>query len=174
MVANLCDEMIEQLPHLRAFARMIARDRVLADDLVQETMLRALLHADQFEPGTNLKAWLTTILRNAFFNEKRRERQAAQLPVIVLNQPTAMAGEQDARLALRDFEQAFADLPAPQREALSLVGISGIPYDEAAHAAGCSIGTLKSRASRARAYLRRRLDMDEVPANDEQPGREVA
>ena len=87
MIAPLSDEIVEHLPQLRSFARMIARDRSLADDLVQETVLRALVHADQFRPGTHLKAWLSTILRNAFFDEKRSQKRLAQVAATLTTAP---------------------------------------------------------------------------------------
>jgi len=150
------DLLVEQLPYLRAFARMLAHNSTLADDLVQETALRALSNNDKFVPGTNLKAWLSTILRNQFYSELRsRARLAAYAEAVP---PLAGCdGDQEARLALREFEEAYHALPAVQREALSLVGASGFSYDEAARIVGCAEGTVKSRVSRARLELARRL-----------------
>jgi RNA polymerase sigma-70 factor (ECF subfamily) len=148
--------LVEQLPYLRAFARMLARNSMLADDLVQETALRALTNVDKFTPGTNLKAWLATILRNQFYNELRgRARLAAYAEAVP---PLAGCdGDQEAHLALREFEEAYHALPAAQRDALSLVGASGFSYEEAARIVGCAEGTVKSRVSRARIELARRL-----------------
>src|SRR5579863_9456483 len=154
-MAQFQDLLVEQLPHLRAFARMLARNPTLADDLVQETILRALTNVDKFTPGTNLRAWLATILRNQFYNELRhRARVAAYADAL----PTFAGcdGNQEAHLALREFEQAYHALPTPQREALSLVGASGFTYEEAARIAGCAEGTMKSRVCRARIELARR------------------
>jgi len=150
------DLLVEQLPHLRACARMLARNPTLADDLVQETVLRALTNVEKFAPGTNLKAWLATILRNQFYNELRgRARRAAYADALP---PLAGCdGDQEARLALREFERAYFSLPAAQREALLLVGASGFSYEEAAQIVGCAEGTIKSRVSRARVELERRL-----------------
>ncbi len=150
------DLLVEQLPHLRAFARLLARDRALADDLVQETALRALCNMDKFTPGTNMKAWLSTILRNQFYNELRSRARAAAYAAVP--KPTGHKGEQEGQIELRDFERAFHALPALQREALSLVGASGFSYGEAAKIAGCAQGTIKSRVCRARMELGRSLE----------------
>jgi RNA polymerase sigma-70 factor (ECF subfamily) len=151
--------LVEHLPHLRSFARHLARDRHLADDLVQETALRALCNSDKFTPGTNMRAWLSTILRNQFYNELRsRSRLAAYARV---PQPASSASEQDERLELRDLERAFHSLPAPQRDALSLVGASGFSYEDAARIVGCAQGTVKSRVCRARMEINRCLGRNE-------------
>jgi RNA polymerase sigma-70 factor (ECF subfamily) len=162
-MASFEELLVEQLPHLRNFARMLARDRYLADDLVQETAVRALCNMDKFIPGTNMKAWLSTILRNQFYNVMRdRARISAYLKIPA---PTSQSGEQESRLEMRDFERAFASLPAVQREALSLVGASGFSYDDAAETIGCAIGTVKSRVCRARTELTRVLGR-EIQASD--------
>ncbi len=158
------DLLVEQLPHLRAFARLLARDRSLADDLVQETALRALCNMDKFAPGTNMKAWLSTILRNQFYNELRTRSRAAAYAA--LPKPTGHHGEQEGQLELRDFERAFRALPAVQREALSLVGASGFSYGEAAKIVGCAQGTVKSRVCRARMELGRSLDRALAPGEE--------
>ena len=158
MAVRLADDIIPYLPHLRAFARMLAQDRTLADDLVQETVVRALSHAHQFQPGTNLKAWLTTILRNAYFTEKRSQGRVAQLGAEVARGVGVASGGQEWHLRMRDFEGAFNTLPAVQREALVLVGASGFSYEQAANMVGCAVGTMKSRVSRARLQLQSLLD----------------
>lgn len=158
MAVGLADDIVPYLPHLRAFARMLAQDRSLADDLVQETVVRALSHAHQFQPGTNLKAWLTTILRNAYFTEKRSQGRVAQLGAEVAREVSVASGGQEWHLRMRDFEGAFNTLPAVQREALVLVGASGFSYEQAAGMVGCAVGTMKSRVSRARLQLQNLLD----------------
>jgi RNA polymerase sigma-70 factor, ECF subfamily len=158
MAVRLADDIVPYLPHLRAFARMLAQDRTLADDLVQETVVRALSHAHQFQPGTNLKAWLTTILRNAYFTEKRSQGRVSQLGVEVAGDAMTASGGQEWHLRMRDFEGAFNTLPAVQREALVLVGASGFSYEQAAGMVGCAVGTMKSRVSRARLQLQHLLD----------------
>ncbi|HUZ75073.1 MAG TPA: sigma-70 family RNA polymerase sigma factor [Stellaceae bacterium] len=160
------DTLLENLPYLRAYARRLSRDRAMADDLVQETAFRALCNVDKFMPGTNMKAWLSAILRNQFYDELRSRSRIAAYAAIP--HPTGQAGEQESLLELRDFEQEFAMLPAVQREALSLVGASGFSYEEAATIAGCPPGTIKSRVCRARSTLERRL-RDETPAQSLAP-----
>lgn len=166
-VQNKGDEfknaILEAIPHLRAFARALARDAVLADDLVQDAIVNALSHRDQFKPGTNLKGWLIIILRNSFFNEVRKSRHKFEVAVDFLPDIASVKGNQEARMELRDFRRAFAKLPAAQREALTLVGASGFSYEEAAELVGCPVGTLKSRVSRARAELQHAMEGGENP-----------
>lgn len=155
---DLHRSVVEQLPHLRAFAVLLSHDRGLADDLVQETVVRALGHADQFRPGTNFKAWITTILRNSYFNVVRQRGRVAPMSAVAPDSEPTTSGGQEEQLDLRDFERAFAGLPSAQREALLLVGASGLSYEDAAAVAGCAVGTMKSRVARARHSLVRRLD----------------
>ena len=163
MVATtFADDVVQNLPRLTGFARRLAGNRSFADDLVQETVLRALVHADQFHPGTNLLAWLTTILRNAYFNEKRRQRRIGPLDPTSVPAP-AISDEQEWHLRMRDVTCRFATLPAAQREALILVGANGYSYDHAAKLAGCAVGTMKSRVSRARSELQNLLDRGDGP-----------
>jgi RNA polymerase sigma-70 factor, ECF subfamily len=168
MNTTFSNDIVETLPHLRAYARMVARDRVLADDLVQETVLRALVHSDQFRPGTNLKAWLKTILRNSYINEKRSEKRQAQYAAGFAGETAAVRGDQEGHVELNDCARAFATLSAPQRQALALVGASGLSYEEAAQQAGCGIGTMKSRTFRARLQLRRLLDGEDRARRDQE------
>jgi RNA polymerase sigma-70 factor, ECF subfamily len=150
------DQLIEHLPRLRAFAMRLARNRALADDLVQSTALRALTNVDKFVPGTNMLAWLCTILRNVFYSELRSDKRSAFY--ISTEQPNrSHAAEQETRLEMRDLDRAFGELPKLQRDSLSLVGANGFSYDEAAQIIGCAIGTVKSRVCRARRELERRL-----------------
>jgi RNA polymerase sigma-70 factor, ECF subfamily len=163
---TFADEIVQNLSRLESFARRLAGNRSFADDLVQETVLRALVHADQFRPGTNLLAWLTTILRNAYFNEKRRQRRIGPLdPTVVTSSSPTINDEQEWHLRMRDVTCRFANLPAAQREALVLVGANGYSYDHAAKVAGCAVGTMKSRVSRARSELQRMLEHGDAPAS---------
>jgi len=154
-MAQFQELLVEHLPHLHRFARHLARDPSLADDLVQETALRALCNTDKFIPGTNMRAWLATILRNQFCNELRLRSRVSRFAA--LPQSEVHPSEQESKLEMRDFERAFKTLPAPQREALSLVAASGFSYEDAANIVGCAKGTVKSRVSRARTELDRRL-----------------
>jgi RNA polymerase sigma-70 factor (ECF subfamily) len=149
--------LLENLPHLRAFARMIARDQTLAEDLVQDTVVQALANRKQFQPGTNLRGWLMVILRNRFFNEMRRSSRRFEIGVDQLSDTIAISGGQEVGVEIRDFNRAFGNLPPAQREALALVGASGFSYEEAAAIAGCAVGTMKSRVSRARLELHHAL-----------------
>jgi RNA polymerase sigma-70 factor (ECF subfamily) len=150
-------DLIDHLPHLLAFAQMMARDRAFAEDLVQDTILLALNNRAQFQPGTNLRAWLTVILRNRFFNEIRRSQRRAEVALDAAGPAEAVGGGQEARIELLEFQRAFRRLPAEQREALALVAASGFSYPEAAAIAGCPTGTVKSRVARARDLLAQAL-----------------
>jgi RNA polymerase sigma-70 factor (ECF subfamily) len=145
--------LIASIPNLRAFAISLCGDLHRADDLVQETLIKAWSHYDAFKEGTNLKAWLFTILRNTFISERRklvREVQdfdgdhAARL---------ALHPEQQGHVDFTDFTKALAQLSPEQREALMLVGAENFSYEEAAKITGCEIGTVKSRVHRARVRL---------------------
>ncbi len=156
--------LLANLPHLRAFAHMLARNHSLAEDLVQDTVVRALANRHQFQPGTNLKGWLIIILRNRFFNEMRRSSRKMELVVEQLGDGGAVNGSQEASLEVGEFQKAFGTLPAAQREALVLVVSGGFSYEEAAEIAGCAVGTIKSRVSRARLDLQRAMYGVESPS----------
>jgi RNA polymerase sigma-70 factor (ECF subfamily) len=174
MGEQLNGDIIAQLPHLRALAMMLARDRTLANDLVQDTVLRSLRHADQFRPGTNFKAWISTILRNSFFNEMRSRGRTSTPDIDTLRDKIAVNGGQEDHLHMSDFWKAFRTLPAEQREAVTLVGASGFTYQEAASIAKCPAGTMKSRVSRARSQLRQMLNDDLPPITAKTYGRRSA
>jgi len=151
------DDIVALLPDLRAFARFLSREREAADDLVQNTILAALDKQDQFAPGTNLKGWLFTIMRNRFYSDLRSQRrrptsidEEAAIPLAAVDNP-------EATLALKELSAALWELSPQSREALVLVGAGGFSYEEAAALCGCSIGTLKARVSRARRHLAGRL-----------------
>lgn len=149
-------ELIALLPQLRAFARFLARDTAAADDLVQETTLRALAAWRQFEPGTNLRAWLFTIQRNLLRQGLRRQRTSDQLPPDRSTPPG-----QEAHMAMGELDRALRRLPPAQREAILLVGAQGFSYEDAAMICGSTTGTMKARVSRARAALARMLGRPE-------------
>lgn len=151
-------EVVTVMPHLRAFARFLTGNRERADDLVQDAVVRCLQAAHQFQPGTNFKAWMFTILRNLFYNEGRKNRIKID-PLDDVNAGAhAMPPDQQAGLEFDDFRRAFWLLNEEQREVLILVGASGLSYDEAAAICGVAVGTIKSRVSRARAQLAKILD----------------
>ena len=159
---DLHQSIVDHLPHLRAFALMLARERTLADDLVQEAVVRALSHSHQFQPGTNFKAWISAILRNSYFNEIRYRNRAAQIAANPRAEDAICSGGQEEALDVRDFNRAFHALTPLQREALVLVGASGFSYEEAAEIAGCALGTMKSRVCRARMLLHEILNGEPV------------
>jgi RNA polymerase sigma-70 factor (ECF subfamily) len=146
-------ELLKVLPHLRAFAISLCGNVDQADDLVQDTVLRGLSKLDQFEPGTNLQAWLFTILRNIFYTSLRRRRREVEDPDGLIAGRIAVPPEQQGHLDLGDLGTALAKLPAHQREVLLLVGAEGLSYEETARICGTHIGTIKSRMNRARARL---------------------
>ena len=151
------DEIVALLPDLRAFARFMCREREAADDLVQNTILAALDKQSQFTPGTNLKGWLFTIMRNRFYSDLRTQRRR---PLTIDNEaatPLPAVDNPEATLALKELSSELWKLNPQSREALVLIGAGGFSYEEAASLCGCSVGTLKARVSRARKYLSDRL-----------------
>ena len=146
-------DMLALLPDLRAFARFLVRDRNAADDLVQDTVLRALGALAQFQPGTNLKAWLFTILRNLFFEQSRRRRREAAALGAHPPQDSAVRPDQADPSDLRDLQRTLWALPTLLREALVLVGAQELTYEEAASVCNVPVGTVKARVSRARTQL---------------------
>jgi RNA polymerase sigma-70 factor (ECF subfamily) len=150
--ADFKTSLIVLIPHLRAFATVLCRDRELAADLSQEALVKAWRAQNSFEPGTNLKAWLFTILRNEFMTYRRRAwRQAGWDEDAMSSRPVACGQHWSSELA--DVERALGQLSIEQREALILVTVGGFSYEEAARISDCSIGTVKSRVFRARAAL---------------------
>ena len=138
------------VPGLRAFAISLCGNVDRADDLVQETLLRAIANIDSFQPGTNMSAWLFTILRNHFRSEYRKRRREVEDSDGHYAETLKSHPSQIGQIEFREFREALAQLPADQREALVLVGASGFSYEETAHICGCAVGTIKSRVSRAR------------------------
>ena len=147
------DSILAAIPNLRAFAISLSGNVDRADDLVQETILRALANIDSFQPGTNMPAWLFTILRNLFRSEYRKRRREVEDTDGSYAERLKSQPEQTGRVEFMEFRAALAKLPADQREALILVGASGFSYEEAAEICGCAVGTIKSRVNRARNRL---------------------
>lgn len=152
-IADPRDRLAGALPKLRAFAISLARDVTLADDLVQDTILKAWSNMDKFDPATNLDAWLFTILRNTYFSTLRKTRREVSDTDGVHAATLSVKPMHDSRLAFTDFQRAFDLLSPEHREVLILVGASGFSCEEAAGMMGVAIGTVKSRASRARKRL---------------------
>jgi RNA polymerase sigma-70 factor (ECF subfamily) len=152
------------VPSLRAFAISLSGNVDRADDLVQDTLMRALANIHRFEPGTNLNAWLFTILRNHFHSEYRKRKREVEDADGSYAARLATAPEQNARLDFDDLRLALAKLSPDQREAVLLIGAEGFSYEEAAQICGTAVGTIKSRVNRARRRLSElmSLEMDEI------------
>jgi RNA polymerase sigma-70 factor (ECF subfamily) len=152
------DDMVALVPQLHTFARSLCRDGVRADDLVQEALMRAINNIERFKPGTNLKAWLFTIVRNEHYSQLRRRKfEAHGVDTDLLPEPS-VPPDHDGKLELRDLNLALSSLSPGQRTALILVSVSGFSYEEAATICGCAVGTIKSRVARARETLLEMLE----------------
>jgi RNA polymerase sigma-70 factor (ECF subfamily) len=147
------NDLLDAIPSLRAFAVSLAQNADKADDLVQETLVKAWDKQASFQPGTNLKAWLFTILRNEFYSQMRKRGREVQDSDGIMTGRLATHPSQHGMLDLEDFRVALELLPEDQREAIILIGASGFSYEEAAQICGCAVGTIKSRVSRARTRL---------------------
>lgn len=155
------DAMIEHLPAMRAFAISLTRDIAMADDMVQDTLVKAWSNMDRFEAGTNMRAWLFTILRNTYYSARRKSRREVRDVDGLHTSALVEKPAHDGRLQMSDFRNALAKLPDEQREALLLVGASGFSYEEAAAMCQVPAGTIKSRIGRARQRLTELLDLKE-------------
>jgi RNA polymerase sigma-70 factor (ECF subfamily) len=154
------DELVTHLPALRAFALSLTRNRATADDMMQDAVLKAWTNMDKFQPGTNMRAWLFTILRNNFYSSRRKlNREVADIDN-AFSDTLSVKPDHDGRLQMMDFKAAFDQLADEHREALILVGASGFSYDDAAQMCGVATGTMKSRVNRARAKLTEMLELD--------------
>lgn len=161
---NPRDELVDHLPALRAFALSLTRNGSIADDMVQDTVVKAWTNLDKFEKGTNMRAWLFTILRNTFYSNRRKaKREVADVDGVFTNN-MAEKPAHDGKLQMTDFRKAFAQLPDEQRETLILVGANGFSYEEAAGMCGVAVGTIKSRANRGRKHLAELMHLDENDA----------
>jgi len=147
------DAMLAQVPSLRAYAISLCRGADRADDLVQETLMRAWAHIDSFEAGTNMAAWLFTILRNAFNSEYRKLRHEVADGEGTYAATLKSLPEQNSRMQFDELRAALRRLPIDQSEALVLIGALGFSYEEVAEICGCAVGTIKSRVNRARRKL---------------------
>lgn len=162
-------ELVAVTPHLRAFARGLCGRPDMADDLVQDTLLKAWAARDRFVPGTNMRAWTFVILRNAYLTEMRRNRFRGDYDEGMAERTLVAAADQEAPLHLSDMHRALLALPPERREALLLVGAGGFSYEEAADICGCAVGTIKSRVGRARAALERMLEEGSIPPRPDGP-----
>jgi RNA polymerase sigma-70 factor (ECF subfamily) len=148
--AQMKADLIAIIPNLRAFAVSLCGNPDRADDLVQETLVKAWSNLGSFVEGTNLPAWLFTILRNIYYSEYRKRRREVADSDGAIAAKLATAPAQNGHMDLLDFRAALQQLPNDQREALILIGASGLSYEEAAQICNCAVGTMKSRVNRAR------------------------
>lgn len=155
------DELVSHLGAMRAFALSLTRNGSAADDLVQDTVVKAWQALDRFETGTNMRAWLFTIMRNTYYSNRRKMKREVQDTEGLFASTLSEKPEHDGKMAMRDFLSAYADLGDEQREALALVGAMGFSYEEAAQMTGVAIGTVKSRVNRARQQLVKDLGLDD-------------
>lgn len=146
-------ELTALIPHLRAFSRSLCGNATLADDVAQDALLKAWNARERFIPGSNLKAWTFTILRNQFYSIKRRSWRATSLEPEVAEQTIVANSDAEQSMHLNDLRRGLDMLKDDQREAIILIGASGLSYEEAAEICDCAVGTIKSRVSRARKAL---------------------
>ena len=157
--AGLKQELLAAIPSLRGFAMSLSGNIDRADDLVQETLVKAWSNLGSFTEGTNMSAWLFTILRNLFYSEYRKRRREVADADGQIAGKLASIPSQNAHMDFLDFQEALQQLSPDQREALILVGASGMSYEEAAEICGCAVGTMKSRVNRARNRLAQLLSV---------------
>ncbi|MBV7257651.1 sigma-70 family RNA polymerase sigma factor [Pacificimonas sp. WHA3] len=152
------------ISHLRAFGRSLSGNADTADDLVQETLLKAWAARHRFQAGTNMRAWTFIILRNLFLSQMRRARFKGEWDDFTAAKILAAPAGQDQQIELADLQRGLLELPQAQREALILVGAGGFAYEEAANICGCAVGTIKSRVARGRAALETLLAEGNLPS----------
>jgi RNA polymerase sigma-70 factor (ECF subfamily) len=162
LALNWRDEVVGLIPALRAFAWSLSHNGSDADDLVQDTLIKAWTNRDKFEPGTNLRAWLFTILRNTYYTTVLRRRREVRDEMGEYAGALKTPPTQDWSIAMGALQAALQKLPAEHREALILVGAAGLSYEEVAEICGCALGTIKSRVNRARARLLKIMDAEDA------------
>ena len=168
------NDLIALMPHMRSFALSLCRDRTEAQDLTQDALVSAWRRRDSYTPGTNLKAWVFMIVRNQFYSDKRRSWRVSQLDPKLAEETLLAVSNPSAALDLDDLRRAMAGLTEEQRQALTLVAVSGLAYNEAATCCDCAEGTIKSRVSRARQRLSMMLAQGNLTAERRAPGGAMA
>src|SRR5260370_1752566 len=159
-MADICRKIEEEIPRLRRYARALTRDINAADDIVQDCLPRDVSKVHRWQKGTDLRAWLFTILHNQYVNNVRRAVREGSAVGLSDSEPMlTSAPNQGKRLELRDLERAIAKLPEEQRSVLLLVGLEGMRYEEVAVVLDVPVGTIRSRLSRGREMLRHLMDM---------------
>jgi RNA polymerase sigma-70 factor, ECF subfamily len=152
----------EQIPRMRRYAVVLTRNGDMADDLVQSTLVRAIEKQHKFTPGSNLRAWLFTLLHNQYVNDVRRPaHRAISVDIDALSKDLVAVADPSAPRQLKELDAAIDKLPIEQRQVLLLVGLEGMAYEEVATILMVPIGTVRSRLSRGRAALRQLMGMDE-------------
>jgi RNA polymerase sigma-70 factor (ECF subfamily) len=154
----------QQIPRLRRYARALTRNRERADDLVQDTLSRALVKEQFWQPGTNLRAWLFTIMHNQNVNNVRRAVRESRMVDMEQLSPMPATTDPTASRQMFELERALAQLPVEQRQVILLVGLEGMSYEDAAGILNVPVGTVRSRLSRGRDILRKLLDMEGRPS----------
>src|SRR5918998_5701328 len=168
MMSVFREDVAALVPHLRAFARSLTSGDVhFADDIVQDTIVNALQAQHQFTPGTNLKAWLFTILRNRFRSLITRKHVTAEVQDDDIERKWLTPAHQESVVEVTAFRRAFRHLSAAHREVLVLVGVHGLSYEQVAEICRCEVGTVKSRVNRARNLLKKMLLEDVLPVRGE-------
>lgn len=162
--AEIKQELVSHMKVLRAFAISLTRNGARADDLVQETVMKAWANIHSYQPGTNMRAWLFTILRNSFYSERRKAKREVADEDGETAAQVAIKPDHDGRLQLADFRVAFQQLPVEQREVMVLVGVLQHSYEDAAEMCGVRVGTIKSRLNRGRARLAELMHISEAEA----------
>ena len=157
-------ELVRLIPSMRAFAISLSGRADVADDIVQDALMNAWAKQDSFQPGTNFKAWMFTIIRNLFYSRMRKRGREIQDSEGVFAERMSVAPAQHGNLDMQDFRKALGMLPEDQREAIILIGASGMSYEEAAEICGCAVGTIKSRVNRARNKLQEILSVSGAEA----------
>ncbi|MDE2579787.1 MAG: sigma-70 family RNA polymerase sigma factor [Hyphomicrobiales bacterium] len=156
------DQMVREIPYLRAIGISLSGSYSAADDLVQDTLVKAWSHSDSFTQGTNLRAWLVTILRNTYFSQYRKRSREVQDTDGIFAGQVSVRAEQDSRLQMNEVQQAMDKLAPEHKEILLLVGLAELSYEEAAEITNVAVGTVKSRLNRARARLAELLGLTET------------
>jgi RNA polymerase sigma-70 factor (ECF subfamily) len=159
-------ELTGLLPQVRAFAHFLCRDRAAADDLAQESLLRAWGARKSFQPGSHMRAWLFVIVRNAFYSDQRKSWRSVALDQETAERTLRQESAQTEALDLDDVRRALQRLPQDQREAIILVTAGGLSYEETAQICQCAVGTIKSRVNRARKALIEIIDSGQIPPPD--------
>ena len=154
-------ELTSHMKVLRAFAMSLTRNDAAADDLVQDTVLKAWSNLDKFQEGTNMRAWLFTILRNTFYSNRRKAVREVEDTTGAITDSLSVKPAHDGRLQLAEFRAALAELPVEQREVLTLIGVLQYSYEEAAEVCGVKVGTIKSRLNRGREALAVKMQIND-------------